>query len=248
MTSPRVRLSKRGRVQVTRPIPITGPVRYAFTQADRAEQNAIAAAILNERHNLPDTQAIMFGPSDRQLPADPAVTKEREAWLEAYTLAWECVNLVALGEHQQAFTASQEAIQARRRYTRLETSALKRQRTRSGRYREGTTWFVVLDDITFFFDLVLWYDDQTNRLTVANGDELRHASGVLEADQAAWRDLARWIETHESDSTPGPEVEDGTLVWRDKDGSLVLREPIKRNFPGLIFALEALRVTLRAER
>ncbi|MCD0165420.1 hypothetical protein, partial [Deinococcus sp. 12RED42] len=98
----------------------------------------------------------------------------------------------------------------------------------------------------FHFHLDLRWSDDGLALLVEPHDaaHLERQSGITVG--RGWHSLARWIlDTHArlGGEGPGPRAPHEELIWRKKDGTLVPRDHINQ-YPNLIAALEALRVTL----
>lgn len=222
--------------------------RHPISQVARREQNLIAHTIASNRL-LPNLDALALGSSDAQRPPDETSSLMVDAGAAMFRAYRESVRYLLIGEVDRAREFAHDAAAFDRRYARLARAFDATRRTASGRFNDGDTWLVVIDDVPYYFDLILVYDEVANRLTVANGEELRHASGVLEATPDAWRHLARWVEEMHLEAPAGrPPDNPEEPIWREHKGSFELRESIKRAFPGMVFALEAIRLTLRSNR
>ena len=231
-----------------KPLQDGGSSRHRFPQIARHEQNAIAHAIAENRF-LPNQEERVYEYSDQQLPPDATSAAMADAGARMFRAYRECGRFLLTGETERAREFAQLAALEDREYTRLARAYELTRRVRAGRYNHGDTWLVVIGDTPFFFDLILLYDESLDNLVIANADELRHTSGVLEADDDAWFQLAQWIAAiHEETKMGRPLDNPDEIIWRDDGECLRLRPALQRAFPRLIWALEAIRLTLRIDR
>lgn len=111
---------------------------------------------------------------------------------------------------------------------------------------EGT--FVRYHGMTQYYTrLTVIYGPDGYSVTVANAQELESRTATRAGDEA-WRDLCRWIEDmseRREGRRQGRRQEDSeTLIYRENEGSLRLRESIQAQYPRLTAALEVIRRSL----
>lgn len=99
----------------------------------------------------------------------------------------------------------------------------------------------------YYTRLTVIYAEDGYSVTVANAHELESRTATRAGDQA-WRDLTRWIEDtserREGKRQGRRQDDDDTLIYRDNEGTLRLRESIQDRYPRLVDALEVIRRSL----
>lgn len=238
-----------------------------FRRVDRHEHNLIARALLKGKV-LPDAPDIE--PEDLAGPTQPKGHRATERMIDVHR-AWTRTmrDVTRVLEHLQPDAMTPEAARAAldaavtrvRDARRLEAAfkaaarAVAKDRKvehHTGRYIDGETFYVhlpVSDDpdaerLQFLFDLIILWADNGVDLVVANARELEVLSGV-DVGEEGWRDLVDWLEWARGPREGRQPDDDRQLVWRDNGQSLVLRDHVRRLYPALPRALEALRATLR---
>ncbi|BDP44861.1 hypothetical protein DAETH_48300 (plasmid) [Deinococcus aetherius] len=98
--------------------------------------------------------------------------------------------------------------------------------------------------------LTIVYGEDGHSVIVANAAELEAATG-LRVGPLGWRDLCRWIEDtsdRHDGKKPGRRAHDDEHpIYREQEGSLVLRVSVQQQYPYLTDALECIRLALPAE-
>lgn len=244
-TAPRPALP--GSAHAIHPALTIDPVQILHEQ--RQEHNAIAAAFLGRPRRTGDSHLGTTADEDTALLLDTNRDRHSHALLAARyllsgpdTLARHHAQLACDAETQY------QAVHARIRRAHRDSR-------RSAPWQDGTTWTAHLPDhhdpdlaqtVPFHFHLDLRWSDDGLALLVEPHDaaHLERQSGITVG--RGWHSLARWIlDTHArlGGEGPGPRAPHEELIWRKKDGALVPRDHINQ-YPNLIAALEALRVTL----
>lgn len=231
-------------------------LRYFLSDKDPAdsEDRAIRAA-QKAGGLLPASR-----PSGR---ASPVHGQLQDANRAMYAAALEVCQCLTSGRDAQA-RALLERFKAARRDVLAAEAELQAQRPaiRTGRYFHGDILsvrqeHVVLDDLgnfagydgmtQFYTRLTVIHSGDGLHLDIANGPEIEARTSTLVGPHG-WRDLCQWIQD-QSDRAEGKrrgrrQDDDRHLIYREQDGALVLRDSIRRSYPGLVPALDAVRRAL----
>lgn len=180
----------------------------------------------------------------------------------AYQKALEACQQLHAGNVQNAVTLASQVQEHRATYL-VADAELERHRRKlhTGRYFHGDILSVRVEHVEhddegnfqaylgmtqYYARVVFIYAEDGITLTVANAAELEALTGVRVGAQG-WASLCRWVEDM-SERAGGrkqgrQQDNDGHLIYRDQDGSLVLREVLREDV-GLISALDCIRRTL----
>ncbi|SEI67727.1 hypothetical protein SAMN04488058_101316 [Deinococcus reticulitermitis] len=212
------------------------------------------------------------GRSEGGLPEQPAARAPRgselhrqaaDTYREMVATALDVCQLLAVGKDREARALLEEQQRHRVTYAlaQRQIEALRPQ-LHTGRFFHGDILsvreehaeydeagaFVCYHGMTQYYTrLTVIYAEDGHRVTVANAQELESRTATRAGDDA-WRDLCRWIEDmserREGKRQGRRQDDDGTLIYRENEGSLRLRESIQVRYPRLPAALEVIRRSL----
>jgi hypothetical protein len=229
---------------------VTNTIRYS--QAQRAEHNVIAAAILayDVVNEAEDFEPMV---SSFQAAGDAMTQKLIETYNASIRELREAKKVLIHGKdfklaRLHALEAERHEAQHRHISRLIEADRKESQ----GRFKDGVIYRVKLEDsevgsIEMFFDLVLAWKNE--RLILLNQDEIERMSHEGRQDlHGCFKDLCAWILDHERRGEFGrPKNSNNEPIWRQNSGSLTLRPMVAERYPLLPRALEALRRTLRTQ-
>lgn len=222
-----------------------------IVQLQRQEQNAVAAAFLRPRER----------DSHLGTTADPETTTLLDAEQDRHKHALLAARYILTGPESLARHHAQIACDAEDTYQALSRviNRARLQQREGLMFQDGDRWIARIPDhddpdearlAPFAFHLDLRWASGGLALQVEPGSaaHLERTTGIRVGQ--GWASLARWIHDEharqqESGGGSGRRAPLDQLIWRENDGHLRLRTGLDREYPGLIAALEALRVTLR---
>lgn len=220
-------------------------VRQAIRDAGRSEDRSI---------EQPDAKA----PRGSELHRQAADT-----YREMVATALDVCQLLAAGKDREARALLEQQQRHRVTYAlaQRQIEALRPQlhtgrffhgdilsvREEHAEYDEDGTFVCYHGMTQYYTRLTVIYDQDGHSLTIANAQELESRTATRAGDDA-WRDLCRWMEDmserREGKRQGRRQDDDGTLIYRDDDGHLRLRESVQQRYPRLVAALEVIRRSL----
>lgn len=220
-------------------------VRQAIREAGRSEDRSI---------EQPDVKAPRASELHRQAA---------DEYREMVATALEVCQLLAAGKgreanalldqqqrHRIAYALAQRQIEALRPQMhtgRFFHGDILSVRDEHAEYDEEGTFVRYHGMTQYYTRLTVIYDQDGYRVTVANAQELESRTATR-AGEDAWRDLCRWIEDlserREGKRQGRRQDDDDTLIYRENEGSLRLRESVQARYPRLPAALEVIRRSL----
>lgn len=223
---------------------VSRAVRQAIRDAGQAEDRSIEQ------------------PAPRAPRASELHREAADAYQGMVGSALEVCALLLAGKETDAHALLERHRAQRHDYVRAEREkAALRPQMHTGRYFHGDILSVrdehldeeaaIYEGMTQYYTrLTIVYGEDGHSVVVANAAELEASAGV-HVGEPGWRDLCRWIqdasERHLGKKQGRRQDDDHHLIYRDQDGSLVLRDSVRQQYPALSSALECVRLSLPAE-
>lgn len=232
------------------------PPKIKYSKDQKLEINAVAQAIRCQQWiEEPREYDASFLQAGRQLPAHPRSTEIDNLHNARMRALQDCAIAVVMQNWKVAKTRAQDAFAFERQLKDLMDEARVNMRTKSefdsGSWNSSGLYWLELDGVKFTFKLEIFWTPDGKTLEVFNSILNLNCAGDHDLNELNQRhfDLCTWILDHDTREARGRKLEgDDTLIYRENDGSLKLREAIDANYPHLPAALLATAKTMKVAK
>ncbi|MCD0156272.1 hypothetical protein [Deinococcus sp. 6GRE01] len=243
-------------------------LRYFLSDANpRPDQHRVNGSVRRAIRDAGRSEGLS---TEQPAPRNPRPSELHRQAADAYQAAThtslEICNLLLTGQTEQAHVLLETHRRHRHEYqTATQAIAALRPQLHTGRYFHGDILSVRDEHLDrneqgeviayhgmtqYYTRLTITYADNGHNLTIANATELQTHTGI-HTDPRAWTDLCRWIQDtsdrHAGKGQGRRQDDDDHLIHRTHEGRLILRPTIQSNYPHLLQALEAIRLSLPAQ-